>query len=98
MPLLATPPPPQHPLPIPKSGRHAHNPVLSPDQQVTYKERRRRENKLDPLDRDYVAQSSPFALHDVTSRGVRLGVAGGRGGGQQRRNPNAVRPKGRRRK
>ena len=72
--------------------------MLSPDQQVTYKERRRRENKLDPLDRDYVAQSSPFALHDVTSRGVRLGVAGGRGGGQQRRNPNAVRPKGRRRK
>ena len=62
-----------------------------------YRERRRRVNKVDPLDPDYIARSSPFAAHDVTSRGFKVAFAkggGGRGGG--RRNPNAVGPKGKR--
>lgn len=90
----------QYPLPVPKSGRHVHNPILAPDQQVTYRERRQRENKVDPLDLDYVAMSSPFSVHDVTSRGARLAMsAGGRGkGGHYQRNPNSVRPKGQRKK
>ena len=90
----------QYPQSIPKSGRHVHNPVLAPDQLVTHRERRRRGNKVDPLDLDYVAQSSPFSTHDVTSRGARLAMGvGARGGSRyQQRNPNAVRPKGRRKK
>ena len=91
----------QYSMSAPKSGRHAHNPVLAPDQQVTYRERRRRENKVDPLSPDYVTLSSPFAVHDVTSRGARLAMgAGGQSsrGGDRRRNPNVVQPKGRRKK
>lgn len=99
-PIINSAPLLQYPLPVPKSGRHVHNPILTPDQQVTYRERRRRENKVDPLDLDYVAMSSPFAVHDVTSRGARLAMsAGGRGkGGYYQRNPNSVRPKGQRKK
>jgi hypothetical protein len=92
----------RYPLSAPKSGRHAQNPVLSPDQQVTYRERRQRENKVDPLSQDYVTLPSPFVVHDVTSRGARLamgtGGRGSRGGEHRRRNPNAVQPKGRRKK
>jgi len=85
----------QYSLPLPKGGRHSDIPILAPDQRVTYKERRRRANKLDPLGPDYVTNSSPFAMNDVTSRGANLAFAkGGRGG--RRRNPNQVRPKGKR--
>jgi len=85
----------QYSLPLPKGGRHSDIPILAPDQRVTYKERRRRANKLDPLGPDYVTNSSPFAMNDVTSRGANLAFTkGGRGG--RRRNPNQVRPKGKR--
>ena len=46
----------QYSLPIPKGGRHAHNPILAPDQRVTQKERRSRTSRINPLDPDYIAQ------------------------------------------
>ena len=58
----------QYSLPLPKGGRHADNPVPTPDQRVTHRQRRKRMNKVDPLDPDYIAGSSPFARRDVTSR------------------------------
>ena len=85
----------QYSLPLPKGGRHADNPITAPDQRVTYKDRRRRMNKVNPLDPDYVARHSPFTMKDVTSRGAQIAFAkGGRGG--RRKNPNQVKPKGRR--
>ena len=52
----------QYSLPLPKGGRHAHNPILAPDQRVTQKERRSRANKINPLDPDYVALVSTYLL------------------------------------
>lgn len=83
-------------LPQPKGGRHAHNPVLAPDQKITYKAKRSRQPNVNPLHPDYIAQSSPFAMKDVTSRGAQvLFHEKGRVGGRQ--NPNAVQPKLKRR-
>ena len=88
----------QYSLPLPKGGRHHDNPILAPDQRVTYKEQRRRANKVDPLHPDYIANSSPFAMNDVTSRGANLAFARGSrgGGGGRRKNPNQVKPRGKR--
>lgn len=101
----------QHSIPPPKGGRHANNPVLAPDQKVTYREKRSRGGNINPLHPDYIAQvrdppmtslinlniilqSSPFAMNDVTSRGAQVTFKGRGGGGK--RNPNAVRPKSKR--
>ena len=86
----------QYPLPLPKGGRHSEDLVLAPDQKNTYREPRRRMDKVDPLDPDYIAKKSPFAMTDVNSRGAQITFAkGGSGGGGRKRNPNQVRPKGR---
>ena len=76
-------------------GRHANNPMLAPDQRVTTKDRHKRVTRVNPLDPDYVARSSPFAVWDVSSRSARLAFASG-GHGNKRRNPNEVKGKGRR--
>lgn len=48
----------QYSLPQPKGGRHAHNPVLAPDQKITYKAKRSRQPNVNPLHPDYIAQVS----------------------------------------
>ncbi|KAL5466830.1 hypothetical protein EMCRGX_G030981 [Ephydatia muelleri] len=83
-------------LPLPAGGRHANNPILAPDQRVTTKDRHKRVTRISPLDPDYIAQSSPFAMWDVNSRGARLAFASSGGHGNKRRNPNEVRGKGKR--
>lgn len=47
---------------------------------------------VDALDPNFMARSSPFAAHDVTSRGAQIYFArGGRGG--RMKNPNEARKK-----
>ncbi|KAK9497657.1 hypothetical protein O3M35_004345 [Rhynocoris fuscipes] len=57
------------PLPRPKGGKHAVNPILCEDQRVP----QQRLSKLaltknNPMDPDYIAGVSPFVMRDVSSR------------------------------
>ncbi|XP_065186328.1 RNA-binding protein NOB1-like [Sycon ciliatum] len=89
----------QYSLPLPKGGRHAVNPIVNPDQRVSYRPPRSRDAPLNALDPDYVGGGSPFVMNDVTSRGVNIafrnksGHATPRAPGQRRTNPNASRPR-----
>lgn len=86
----------QYSLPKPKGGRHANNPFILPDQKVTYCQPKKRASKVDVFSPDYTALSSPFAAHDVTSRGANMAFA--KGSLARPRNPNEVRRKGKRKK
>ncbi|KAK6185464.1 hypothetical protein SNE40_007691 [Patella caerulea] len=62
-------------LGMPRTGRHANNPILVEDQPVPQQHPTRRSQiKVDALNPDYVAGSSPFAMNDVTSRAAQLGI------------------------
>ena len=78
---------------LPKGGRQPAVPILTPDQRITFRLPRSRE-KVDPLDPDYIAKSSPFRYKDVTSRGVQIAFQHGRcvrtPQGGWRNNPNRV--------
>lgn len=82
----------QYSLPKPKGGRHANNPFILPDQKVMYCQPKKRASKVDVFSPDYTALSSPFAAHDVTSRGANMAFA--KGSLARPRNPNEVRRKG----
>ena len=79
-----------------KGGRHANNPVVVADQRITYCQPRKKGTKVDVFSPDYVSSSSPFAVHDVTSRGANISFS--KGSRHVPKNPNEVRKKGKRKK
>ncbi|XP_074646707.1 RNA-binding protein NOB1-like [Tubulanus polymorphus] len=85
-------------LPMPKGGKHANNPILCEDQIIAQQRTTKfsKNNKLDVFSPDYVANSSPFSLNDVTSRAAQLGIRDHKG--QKSRNPNESRKRRGRRK
>uniref|UniRef100_UPI00358E7E47 RNA-binding protein NOB1 isoform X2 n=1 Tax=Myxine glutinosa TaxID=7769 RepID=UPI00358E7E47 len=82
-------------LPMPKGGKHAHNPILCADQRLPHERVSRKAlARTGALEPDYDAGVSPFAVHDLYSRWATLGVKRpGFGSGRQRINPNV--PRGR---
>ncbi|XP_033125297.1 RNA-binding protein NOB1-like isoform X3 [Anneissia japonica] len=79
----------KYPLPLPKGGKHAVNPVLVEDQPIPQNRPAKKTlAKINAFDPDYVARGSPFAINDVTSRAAQLGVHSSRGSSSRRRNPN----------
>jgi len=84
----------QYSLPKPKSGRHANNPITCPDQKLPNQRATSRKEKIDIFSPEFVARSSPFAIHDVTSRGAIGGF--NKRHIDIRSNPNAVKRKGKR--
>ncbi|KAK2722278.1 RNA-binding protein NOB1-like [Artemia franciscana] len=80
------------PLPLPKGGKYAKNPILFEDQ----KEAQKRASKLarqknNPLDDDYIAGNSPFVIRDVYSKAAILGRQGKEKIEYwERKNPNEV--------
>ncbi|XP_028392084.1 RNA-binding protein NOB1-like [Dendronephthya gigantea] len=85
----------KHPLPLPKGGRHNNNPLLFEDQLISQRRLPKSKDKVNVLDEDYVARSSPFTVNDTTSRAFNLGF---HVRGQNKRNPNEARKKTRRKK
>ncbi|CAH1779731.1 unnamed protein product [Owenia fusiformis] len=78
-------------LPMPKGGKHVTNPILCEDQPTGQHRTNKHFNKgsINPMDADFVSQSSPFALNDVYSRSAQIRVKGGRGRGRgNKKNPN----------
>ncbi|XP_076470243.1 RNA-binding protein NOB1-like isoform X2 [Babylonia areolata] len=65
----------KYPLPQPKGGKHTNNPVLFEDQPIP-QQRPRKSKQTDVFDPDYVASSSPFAIHDLSSRAATIGISG----------------------
>ncbi|XP_054014084.1 RNA-binding protein NOB1 [Hylaeus anthracinus] len=81
------------PLPMPKGGKHANNPILCEDQPVPDQRTTRLARiKNDPLQDDYIAGYSPFITRDVYSKSAMLGI---RPGGSikywMKKNPNESR-------
>lgn len=84
----------QYKLPLPKGGKHAVNPRLVADQpEAQNRIGNRSRAKMNVFDPDYVANSSPFSLTDVTSKAAQLGIRSQKGHTHnwERRNPNVVR-------
>ncbi|XP_077983472.1 RNA-binding protein NOB1-like [Glandiceps talaboti] len=82
-------------LPLPKGGKHSNNPVLVEDQPIPQNRSSKKSyQKTNAFDPDYVANMSPFATRDVTSRAALLGVSRINSG--HRKNPNENRRKKRR--
>jgi len=68
-------PKPRQSLPLPSGGKHANNPIRvegqpRPQNRPTKKSMMKR----NALDDDYLAGSSPFAVHDIYSRAATLGI------------------------
>ncbi|XP_071958444.1 RNA-binding protein NOB1-like [Antedon mediterranea] len=83
----------KYPLPLPKGGKHAMNPVLCEDQPAPQnKPAKKTLAKINAFDPDFVARGSPFAVNDVTSRAAQIGMSGA-SSNSRRRNPNEVRRK-----
>ncbi|CAF1669079.1 unnamed protein product, partial [Adineta ricciae] len=66
-------PQPRQTLPLPRGGKHANNPIRvegqpRPQNRPTKKSLQKR----NVLDDDYLADSSPFAVHDIYSRAATL--------------------------
>lgn len=60
---------------MPDGGKHPKFPVISENQpRAQNYPARKALIKSNPLDPDYVCQSSPFATKDVYSRASRLGI------------------------
>lgn len=73
-------------LPTPKGGKHANNPILCADQPLPQQRlSNTSKKKMDVLNDDYLASSSPFAVKDIYSRSAVLGI---HKSGRSRRNPN----------
>ncbi|XP_070575800.1 LOW QUALITY PROTEIN: RNA-binding protein NOB1-like [Ptychodera flava] len=83
-------------IPAPKGGKHACNPILVEDQPLPQNRPSKKSlQKTSAFDPEYVANMSPFALNDVTSRAAQLGIRQSSYSGS-RRNPNENRRKKRR--
>ncbi|XP_078527227.1 RNA-binding protein NOB1 [Lissotriton helveticus] len=82
-------------LPIPKGGKHAHNPQLVDDQHFPQQRlSKKAKQKTDALDPDYIAGVSPFAENDIYSRAANLQIRDGAlGAGRRRVNPNTTKKK-----
>jgi len=77
-------------LPRPQGGKHALNPVLTADQPAPHQRPSKKAlNSVDILGADFVQDSNPFRMNDVTSRAAQLG----RHHRQQMHNPNNNRRK-----
>ncbi|XP_005093274.2 RNA-binding protein NOB1 [Aplysia californica] len=86
-------------LPKPQGGKHAFNPLLTADQPLPHQRPAKKAlQKVDILSADYVADSSPFRLNDVTSRASQLGRNKQQAPQWTRRNPNENRRKPNKRK
>ncbi|KAK3707992.1 hypothetical protein QZH41_010738 [Actinostola sp. cb2023] len=86
------------PLPLPQGGRCGDNPVLVEDQPRGQRRLPPKRDKVEVLDPDFVARSSPFMSHDVNSRAVHHGFHV-QGKYWDKRNPNeAKKTRGRRKK
>ncbi|XP_072753536.1 RNA-binding protein NOB1 [Anoplolepis gracilipes] len=63
------------PLPMPKGGKHANNPILCEDQPMPeQRSSRLARTKNNPLDDDYIAGYSPFVMRDINSKSAMLGI------------------------
>lgn len=61
------------PLPLPKGGKHACNPILFEDQAIPQQRiSKKAQLKTDALDENYTAGYSPFVMRDVDSRSAML--------------------------
>lgn len=61
------------PLPLPKGGKHACNPILFEDQALPQQRlSKKAQLKTDALDANYTAGYSPFVMRDVDSRSSKL--------------------------
>ncbi|KAJ1083760.1 hypothetical protein NDU88_003915 [Pleurodeles waltl] len=82
-------------LPIPKGGKHAHNPHLVDDQHFPQQRlSKKAKQKTDAFDPDYIAGISPFAENDIYSRAANLQIRDGAlGAGRRRMNPNTAKKK-----
>jgi len=86
------------PLPRPRGGKYAHNPIIVDGQQTPQQRPSGRARiQVDVLSADFATRQSPFAVRDTTSRAAQLGfnsaVAGPGFGPKfywERRNPNVV--------
>ncbi|XP_059488510.1 RNA-binding protein NOB1 isoform X2 [Neocloeon triangulifer] len=65
----------QQNLPTPKGGKHAKNQIRCEDQPVPQQRATRLARaKNNPMDPDYIAGMSPFAVRDTSSRAAMLGI------------------------
>lgn len=61
------------PLPMPKGGKHANNPILFEDQPLPQQRlSKKAQLKTDALDDNYTAGYSPFVMRDIDSRSSKL--------------------------
>lgn len=61
------------PIPAPKGGKHACNPILFEDQPLPQQRlSKKAQQKTDALDENYTAGYSPFVMHDLDSRSSKL--------------------------
>lgn len=61
------------PLPMPRGGKHANNPILFEDQPLPQQRlSKKAQVKTDAMDENYTAGYSPFVMHDLDSRSSRL--------------------------
>lgn len=61
------------PLPMPKGGKHANNPILFEDQALPQQRLSKKATmKTDAMDENYTAGYSPFVMHDLDSRSSKL--------------------------
>ena len=62
-------------LPTPRGGKHPNYPIIMEHQPVAQNLPSKKSLiKNNPLDPDYLYQTSPFAVKDVHSRAARLGI------------------------
>ncbi|EFA03398.1 RNA-binding protein NOB1 [Tribolium castaneum] len=80
-------------LPRMKGGKHPNNPILAEDHPMPQNRASKlARTKINPLDDDYIAGFSPFAVRDVTSRSAQLGIRPGQEMKYwMRKNPNEAR-------
>ncbi|XP_006878941.1 PREDICTED: RNA-binding protein NOB1 [Elephantulus edwardii] len=82
-------------LPTPKGGKYAINPHLTEDQRFPQlRLSRKARQKTNVFAPDYIAEVSPFAENDISSRSAVLQIRDSNlGAGRRRLNPNASRKK-----
>ncbi|CAF1517123.1 unnamed protein product, partial [Adineta steineri] len=68
-------PKPRQSLPLPRGGKHSNNPIRVEGQpRPQNRPTRKALMKRNVLDDDYLANTSPFAVHDIYSRAATLGI------------------------
>jgi len=68
-------PKPRQSLPLPRGGKHSNNPIRVEGQpRPQNRPTKKAMMKRNVLDEDYLAGSTPFAVHDIYSRAATLGI------------------------